>query len=388
MRNLSRELIALGHRVEVFSGAPYAVLDSGVHLTKVPGLDLYRPEDPFRRPGLREFRSDLDVLEYATMCTAGFPEPRVFGLRLERLLRSRLGEFDILHDNQTLAPGILRLHRRGLPLLTTIHHPITADRALELAHARGWQRFTKRRFYDFVWMQRRIARQLPAVLTVSETSKTDIERDFEVPPERIAVVPVGVDVDVFTPSAAPRVEGRLVTVASADVPLKGLSVLISALAKLDPAAWRELVVVGSPSDRTNKELADAGLLDRVSFRSGLPEAELAALLGSAQVHVVPSRYEGFSLPAVEAMACGTPVVASSVGALPDLVGHSSAAAGLLVAPGDPSALASALASLLAAPDQRMSMGAVGRRRAVDTYSWRAVARQTADRYSAAIKEQT
>lgn len=387
VRNLSRELTALGHRVEVFSGAPYAVLDDGVHLTKVPGLDLYRPEDPFRRPGLREFHSDLDVLEYATMCTAGFPEPRIFGLRLERLLRSRLGAFDILHDNQTLAPGILRLHRRGLPLLTTIHHPITADRALELAHARGWQRITKRRFYDFVWMQRRVARQLPAVLTVSETSKADIERDFQVPPDRIAVVPVGVDVDVFAPPAAPRVEGRLVTVASADVPLKGLSVLIAALAKLDPAAWRELVVVGSPSDRTNKELADAGLLDRVSFRSGLPEAELAALLGSAQVHVVPSRYEGFSLPAVEAMACGTPLVASSVGALPDLVGQSSAAAGLLVPPGDAAALASGLAQLLEAPDRRTSMGAVGRRRAVDTYSWRAVARQTVAQYSAAISAQ-
>ena len=319
------------------------------------------------------------------MCTAGFPEPRLFGLRLERLMRSRLGDFDILHDNQTLAPGILRLHRRGVPLLTTIHHPITADRALELAHARGWQRVTKRRFYDFVWMQRRVARQLPAVLTVSETSQADIERDFAVAPERISVVPVGVDVDVFTPPAAPRVEGRLITVASADVPLKGLSVLIAALAQLDPASWRELVVVGSPSDRTNKQLADAGLLDRVSFRSGLPEAELAALLGSAQVHVVPSRYEGFSLPAVEAMACGTPLVASSVGALPDLVGSD---AGLLVPPGDPAALAGAVASLLAAPERRAAMGAVGRRRAVGTYSWRAVAQQTAALDDAASKEQT
>lgn len=143
-------------------------------------------------------------------------------------------------------------------------------------------------------------------------------------------------------------------------------------------------MVGSPSDRTNKELADAGLLDRVSFRSGLPEPELAALLASGQVHVVPSRYEGFSLPAVEAMACGTPLVASSVGALPDLVGTD---AGLLVPPGDPSALALALASLLAAPERRATMGAVGRRRAVDTYSWRAVARQTVAQYSAAISAQ-
>lgn len=384
MRNLSRELVALGHRVEVFSGPPYAVLDHGVQLTRVPGLDLYRPGDPFRRPSPREFRSGLDVLEYATMCTAGFPEPRVFGLRLERLLRHRLGDFDVLHDNQTLAPAILRLHRRGLPLVTTIHHPITADRALELAAARGWQRITKRRFYDFVRMQRRVARQLPGVVTVSATSAADIERDFDVPADRISVVPVGVDVDVFVPPAGPRVPGRLVTVASADVPLKGLSVLIAALARLDPGSWRELIVVGSPSDRTGKALAEAGLLDRVSFRAGLPEAELAELLGSAQAHVVPSLYEGFSLPAVEAMACGTPLVASAVGALPELVAGD---AGLLVPPGDAAALAAALAELLGAPRRRTAMGAVGRGRAVGTYSWRAVARQTVTEYRTAMEEQ-
>lgn len=384
VRNLSRELTALGHRVEVFSGAPYAVLDDGVQLTRVPGLDLYRPEDPFRRPALREFRSDLDVLEYATMCTAGFPEPRVFALRLERLLRSRIGDFDILHDNQTLAPGILRLHRRGLPLLTTIHHPITADRALELAAARGWQRVTKRRFYDFVHMQRRVARNLPAVLTVSATSAADIERDFGVSPERMTVVPVGVDVETFAPTVVPRVAGRLVTVASADVPLKGLPVLITALTRLDPAAWRELIVVGAPSDRTSKALAGAGLLDRVSFRSGMTDSELAALLGSAQVHVVPSLYEGFSLPAVEAMACGTPLVASRVGALPELIADD---AGVLVEPGDADALAHGIATLLADPSRRTALGAVGRRRAVSTYSWRAVAEQTVAQYETAIEQQ-
>ncbi len=381
VRNLSRELVALGHDVEVFSGPPYPDLDPGVRLTRVPGLDLYREPDPFRRPALSEFRSDVDVLEYATMCTAGFPEPRAFGTRLHRLLRHRVGDFDVLHDNQTLAPGILALERRGLPVLTTIHHPISRDRQLEIDAAHGWQRISKRRWYGFVQMQRRVARRTSRVLTVSDGSAADIVTDFGVDPARISVVPVGVAVDTFRPPTAPRVAGRLVTIASADVPLKGVSVLIDALAGLSRDRWSELVIVGPGSDRTNKALADAGLLDRVEFRSGLSDEELAALIGSAEALVVPSRYEGFSLPAIEAMACGTPVVATSVGALPTLV---AGGAGRLVSPNDPVALATAIGDVLADPELRGRMGAAGRERAVRTYSWRAVAQQTAALYREVI----
>lgn len=382
VRNLSRELVALGHRVHVFSGAPLPELDPGVRLTNVGGLDLYREPDPFRTPALREFRSDLDVLEYATMCTAGFPEPRVFSLRLARMLRNRLAEFDVLHDNQTLGPGILALERRGLPVLTTIHHPISRDRRLELEAATGWERVSKRRWYGFVAMQRRVARRSSRILTVSEGSAADIVTDFGVDPSRIGIVPVGVSVDVFTPPSAPRVPGRLVTIASADVPLKGVPVLIDALRAMKPDAWSELVVVGTASERTQKSLADAGLLDRVSFVSGIPDEELAALIGSAQVLVVPSRYEGFSLPAVEALACGTPVVASAVGALPTLV---SGGAGVLVPPNDPVALANSLTEVLSSPSRLVAMGEAGRRRAVSTYSWRAVAEQTAQMYRDVIR---
>ncbi len=385
IRNLSRELVALGHHVEVFSGPPYPELDPGVPLTRVPSLDLYRPDDPFRRPAVREFRSAIDVFEYATMCTAGFPEPRTFGMRLARKLRGRLGEFDILHDNQTLAPGLLDLERRGMPLLTTIHHPITRDRELELAAAQGWQRVTKRRWYAFVAMQRRVARRSAHLLTVSERSAKDIAADFGIPRKRLRIVPVGVDIDHFRPRAdAERVPGRLVSIASADVPLKGVSVLVRALARMTPRSWSELVVVGAPSDETSKMLAEAGLLDRVHFRTGLTDAQLAELLASAQVHVVPSLYEGFSLPAVEAMACGTPVVASDVGALPALL---ESGAGTLVAPGDPAALADAIQRLLGSPGSRASMSVEGRRRAVQTYSWRSVAEATAQIYARVIADQ-
>ncbi len=385
VRNLSRELHRLGHDVEVFSGPPYPELDAGVRLTRLPSLDLYRDEDPFRRPAMREFRSDLDMLEYLTMCASGFAEPRTFSWRLSRHLRPRLDEFDILHDNQTLGPGLLDIARRGLPTVTTIHHPITQDRRLELAHARGFARITKRRWYGFVGMQRRVAQSSRNLITVSEQSARDIVTDFAVPRERLAVVPVGVDVDVFTPTPrAERVPGRIVTIASADVPLKGLSVLIDALTWLDPSMWSELVVVGTPSERTNKALADAGLLDRVRFEQGLSTKDLAGLLGSAHVCAVPSRYEGFSLPTVEAMACGTPLVASRVGALPELVGED---AGILVEPGNAEALARGVRDLLVDPTRAAALGAVGRERATSTYSWRAVAEATAEIYTRVLADE-
>ncbi len=384
VRNLSRELVALGHAVEVFSGQPYPELDDGVRLTPVPSLDLYRDDDPFRTPALREFRDGVDVLEYATMCTAGFPEPRTFGLRLARLLRARAGEFDVLHDNQTLAPGLLRVARRGLPVVTTIHHPITRDRRLALADARGGRRVSVRRWYGFVAMQARVARRSGRLVTVSDQAADDVAADFGVPRERLRVVPVGVDVTAFRPTA-PTVPGRIVTVTSADVPLKGLPVLVRALAGVRRSGVdAELVVVGSPSDATTKLVADAGLTDRVRFVSGLAQPDLVDLVSSAQVAGVPSLYEGFCLPALEAMACGTPVVGSRVGALPDLVG-SAGDRGRVVPPGDDAALAAALRDVLTSPEGAARLGAAARAHVERRYTWRAVAAATADVYREAVE---
>src|SRR5215210_6088233 len=92
VRALSRELTALGHTVEVFSGQPYPDLDEGVGLTRLPSLDLYREPDPFRTPRPSEFRDWIDVAEWATMCTAGFPEPMTFSLRAARHLLPHAAE--------------------------------------------------------------------------------------------------------------------------------------------------------------------------------------------------------------------------------------------------------------------------------------------------------
>jgi glycosyltransferase involved in cell wall biosynthesis len=393
VRALSRELVALGHAVEVLSGPPYPDLDvapggRGPVLTRVPSLDLYREPDPFRLPRLREFRSPVDVLEFLLMCTAAFPEPLTFSLRAARLLRGRQGEFDVVHDNQTLGSGLLRLQRAGFPVVATVHHPITEDRRQDLAVARGRRRISTRRWYAFLRMQRRVVRRLPAVLTVSQSSATDIVRDFGVPPDRLTVVPVGVETDVFRPPSAPRVPGRIVATASADVPLKGLVPLLEAVAKLRTERDVELVVVGRP--RPGGAAASAierlGLADEVRFVHGVSEPALVDLFGSAQVAVVPSLYEGFSLPAVEAMACATPLVATTAGALPEVVGPDGVSA-LHVPPGDPEALAAAVGRLLDDPELAARLGGAGRARVVERFTWRAVAAATVAWYRRALREQ-
>jgi glycosyltransferase involved in cell wall biosynthesis len=375
-RHISRALVRLGHDVEVFSGPPYPDLDPCVRLTRLPSLDLYRPEAPFR-PARRP-RSAVDVLELGTMCVGGFPEPLTFSLRAWAALRQRRAEFDVVHDNQCLAYGILGIRREGLPVLASIHHPIQIDRKLELAHATGGRRLSLRRWYGFTRMQARVARRLP-IVTVSTSSRTDIEREMGVPAGQISLVPLGVDTEVFRPLPdRRRVPGRILVTTSADVPLKGLAPLLRAFAVLRARRPAELVIVGSP--RPDGPIP--GLLDElalngsVRFTGAVADAELVALYAEAEAAVVPSLYEGFSLPAIEAMACGLPLVATTGGALPEVVGDS----GLLVPPGDPQALADQLTALLADPGLRLSLGERGRRRVASRFTWVATARATVERY--------
>ena len=385
VRHLSRELVALGHQVEVFSGQPYPVLDPGVLLTKVPSLDLYREPDPFRTPRPGELRDRIDLLEVATMWTAGFPEPRTFGMRVARLLGDRLDDFDVVHDNQTLAYGTLEIERAGLPLVTTIHHPITFDRTVDLAAATTLRRrLTLRRWYGFLRMQRKVARQLGVVLCPSESSARDVVTEFGLDPARTQVVPLGVD-SVFRPPTAPRVPGRIVAMASADTPLKGIATLLEAFAKLRTERDVELLLISKPKPggQTERLIDRLSVGDSVRFVNGISDAELADVVGSAEVACVPSLYEGFSLPTVEAMACETPLVVSRAGAIPEVIGLDGECADL-VTPGDVGELAAALEGLLDDPARRARMGAAGRERALAEYSWRAVAEAPAAAYERAI----
>jgi glycosyltransferase involved in cell wall biosynthesis len=390
-RYLANELTELGHEITVFSGQPYPELVHPEQLHPVPGLDLYRPENPFRVPWPWEFRSTVDLREFAIMCGAGFPEPYAFSHRVRRLLRNRRADFDLVHDNQCLGRGLVpMIERDGWPVLSTLHHPITVDRDLDLAHATNpWRRFTLRRWYGFLDMQIDVARRLPRHVTVSESSRRDIAAQMDVPLERLHVVPVGVDPKLFAPRPhLARVPGRLMTTASADVPMKGLAHLLEALAKVRtevPAA--HLVVIGKPKPKSRIPalMARLGIADAVEFVSGVTTERIVELYAEAEVACVPSLYEGFSLPAVEAMACGVPVVGTTGGAVPEVIGRDGET-GLLVPPADPDALAQALLRALGDAELRARIGAAGRARALERFTWQQTARGTVEHYRALLDE--
>jgi len=419
VRHLSRELDALGHQVEVFSGQPYPELDPGPRLTRIPSLDLYRDPDPFRTPHWDEYRDWADVLETVMMWGGAFPEPLTFSIRARRALAARAGDFDVVHDNQGLGYGLLGLGKPGLgrsglgrsglgrsglgrsglgrsglgrlgpgraalPVVASVHHPISVDRRIELAALGPLDRLSRRRWYGFVRMQARVARRLARsgpLITVSASSQRDICRDFKVPPERVRVIPLGVDTRVFRPREAARIPGRIIAVASADSAMKGTSTLLQAVAKLATDRDAHLVIIGRPAPATERLAAQLSLADRVTFTHGLDEQAFSALLASAEIAVVPSLYEGFSLPAVEHMASGTPLVASRSGALPEVTGDAAA----LVTPGDSEELAAVLRRLHDSPAERAALADRALRRVGERFAWPAVAQATVAQYREAIR---
>ena len=378
VRQLSSALARLGHVVEVLSGPPYPDLEPGVRLTRLESLDLYREDQPFRPA--RPVRDWADVVELGTMSMGRYPEPLAFSLRAWRELRRRRSDFDVVHDNQCLGYGLLGVGRH-LPLVATIHHPITVDRRLDLAHAGDRQKAAVRRWYGFTRMQRRVARRIPRLLTVSASSRRDVAAGLGLDPGRLNVVPLGVDADVFRPVHGLRNGHVVMATASADVPLKGVATLLEAMARVRARTAAVLVVVGRPQagGETTRLVRSLGLEGAVRFVSGVPTSELVDLYAHATLAVVPSLYEGFSLPAVEAMACEVPLVATSAGALPEVVGD----AGVLVPPGDSEAMAAALLRLLEDEPLRRTLGAGGRRRALAQFSWDRTAERTTEVYRSA-----
>jgi glycosyltransferase involved in cell wall biosynthesis len=322
------------------------------------------------------------------MCTAGFPEPWSFSVRARRVLAGRRSDFDLVHDNQCLGTGLLGMLDDGWPVIATLHHPITVDRDLELADNPSLVRqVTLRRWYGFLRMQMRVAGRLPRIVTVSRSSARDITAQMGVPADRMEVVPVGVDHTMFRPlPGSVRQPDVIMTTASSDVPLKGLVPLLEALAKVRTERSVELVVVGKQrkGSKIPATLRRLGLGDAVRFETGIDDEALVALYNRVAFAVVPSLYEGFSLPAIESMACGTPLVTTTGGALPEVVGPDGEAA-LVVAPNDPEALAGALLRMLDDPALRARLGAAGRERVLSRFTWRATAEGTADQYRALLE---
>jgi glycosyltransferase involved in cell wall biosynthesis len=392
VRRLSRELAALGHRVDVWSGQPYPELDHGVALRPVPSLDLWNERQPFRLPSVAELRDPIHLSEWISTLSGGFPEPRTFTRRVLRAYRAlpAADRYDVVHDNQSLGSGLLPL-RGCVAVLATIHHPITVDRDIAVAAApTRMKRLGLRRWYSFIAMQKRVARRLDRIATVSRAAADDIARDFGIDRRRIEVVENGVDLELFRPrpEVARRVD-RLITTMSADTPLKGFSFLLEAFAALRrERPSLTLTVIGRNGHAsTERKLRNLCLNGSVRFTGHVTDDELVRAYAESTIAVVPSLYEGFGLPAAEAMACGVPVVSTRAGALPEVVG-SDGSAGVLVPPGESASLARPIAELLDAPDRRSLMGLAGRARVASLFTWRRAAERLADIYVELIAERS
>jgi glycosyltransferase involved in cell wall biosynthesis len=381
-RHLTKALVDLGHSVEVFGGQPYPVLDERVKLTRLPSLDLFNDHYPGRFPAYWEIKTRYDLLEVAQFSTGVFPEPLAFSARAYGHLKRRLGEFDLVHDNQCLGYGIAKLERL-IPLIVTLHHPITRDRVLEMQAAPNWRkRWSVGRWYGFVKMQGKVASKLPRVVVVSENSIQDIHTDMGVPLDRMRLVPVGVDPELFRPlEGVARIPGRLITTASADVALKGLAYLIEAMAKLRADGGDiTLTIIGKPKPGKSMDLIERfGLEPHIDFVSGVPDERIVELYAEAELAVVPSLYEGFSLPAIEAMCTGTPLVATDGGALPEVTGTDGETV-FRCRKGDADDLAATIRRALDQPEARAAVGEAGRRRVIERWTWRRCAELTVEQY--------
>jgi glycosyltransferase involved in cell wall biosynthesis len=380
-RHLTKALVDLGHSVEVFGGQPYPILDERITLTKLPSLDTFNDYFPGRFPGFWELKTREDLLEMAWFMTGVFPEPLAFSARAARELKPRAGEFDLVHDNQCLGYGISKIEER-IPTIVTLHHPITKDRELEMSHAKTLpRRLSVGRWYSFVKMQGKVASKMPRIVVVSQNSIDDIHTDMGVSIDRMRLVPVGVDPDLFKPlDHVTRRPGRLITTASADVALKGLSYLLEAMAKLRTERDVTLTIIGKPRPGHSMDLIDSyGLAPHIEFVSGVSDERIVELYAEAEMAVVPSLYEGFSLPAIEAMCTGTPLVATDGGALPEVTGADGDTV-LQCRAGDKDALAATIARGLDDAALRARIGEAGRQRVLERWTWTKCAEQTVEQY--------
>ena len=385
IRHLSRALKDLGHHIDVISGPPDPLLDEDIPLIQLPCLDLFNPEDPFRIPTLRELSEPLNFIEWMGISTFGFPEPFTFGLRAYLFLRNRFDQYDIIHDNQSLSYGVWMM-KKFKPTIATIHHPVTIDRGIDIkSTTASLRKMEHLRWYSFIGMQKRVSRSLSHIITVSESARNDIRRDFQIPTHKFRIIFNGINTDRFYPvPGIKRDSHHIIVTNSADIPLKGLHYLLTAVAEILKTRSIKVTVIGSPKKNgtIEKLVAKLGIGPFVRFTGWITQDQFVQLYAKATLAVVPSVYEGFGFPAGEAMACEVPVISTTGGALPEVVGD----AGVLVPPADPGALVKAICSLLDHPERAKALGKAGYQRVQDHFTWKKAAEKTVETYREAIDD--
>ena len=375
VKYLSKALYDLGHEVDVFSGPPYPDLDSKIKLVKVPSLGLYEKKSKFYDVNPMELLHPINLFEWLSVNSGGFPEPYTFGKRIKKILKKNLHKYDVIHDNQSLAYELLFFQKKK-PLVTTIHHPISLDLAYQLQSTNDiFLKLLMRRWHSFLVMQKFVAKRLKKIVVPSNSSMDDIKDEFRVDKKKMERVMNGIDLNVFYPdSKIQKIPFKLVTVASADVPLKGLDYLLKALSDLATVySDISLSIIGEQKKggHTERLIKKLNLEKRVNFFSNLTQEDLRKTYCEAELAIIPSLYEGFGFAAIEAMACGVPLISSSGGALPEVIKDT----GIIIPPKNVKEIYNSVDYLLSSPHSAKELAEKGLQRAKSKFSWSAIAKQ-------------
>ncbi|HUT54459.1 MAG TPA: glycosyltransferase family 4 protein [bacterium] len=388
LTNIARALVARGHRVRVMAGPPYPDPVAGAEMDLIPGENfINRPAAALPARPLSVF-APLNFLEYGLARAGINPEMLAFSLRSFARLRALHARdpVDVVHDNQGLGYGLLLMKALGVPVAATIHHPLRIDRAEDIRQMHGLTARIRRSLYYPVVMQKLVARRLDRVMTVSAFSRDLVWAAYGLDRGRMSVVPNGVDAGLFRPVAGVKREpGRLLFVGSTEDRKKGIIYLLRALAEL-PDRFKLVIVDGRryPGRVYARDaVAALGLGPRVEFRDRITNDELVIEYNRAALAVVPSLFEGFGLPALEAMACAVPLICTTAGALPEVADPSSA---LLIRPRSSGAIREAVLRLDADPAARERMGQAARQRALESFSWDRAAEMVEEQYRMAIAD--
>jgi glycosyltransferase involved in cell wall biosynthesis len=320
---LTRELTRLGHEVHVIAGPPYPTMAPGVQVHRLESFSwfhyLENRRDFLLRPNPWQLLYPLNLLELAATRASVSALMLAFSLRAAAKLQelSRERRFDIVHDNQGLGLGLLLMKSTGTPLVATIHHPLSIDRRNAVAQARGAIEKARRIIYYPILMQEFVARRLDRIITVSQASARMVELAFGLPRDQMRVIHNGIDGEVFQPLPIPKDSDNVIYVGNSEDRTKGAAYLLRAFRLLRDTTPYHLTFVDRPQEELKlapRLVQRYGLSARVRFTGRVTTAELVRHYNRAEMLVCPSLYEGFGLPAGEAMACGLPVASTTGGA--------------------------------------------------------------------------
>jgi glycosyltransferase involved in cell wall biosynthesis len=377
---LAREWQKAGHDVHVIAGPPFPDLEPGIPLHEIENENVFGLPlaDWARENDARRLLTPLNLWELGVSRIGVFPEMQTFAFRLLRQWKALQEEhrFDVVFDNQTLAWGLLGIRKMGVPVVSVIHHPLHIDREADFAIDPRLIKKIKRTLYFPLFMQQQVAPRLDKIVTVSEASRSEIEKYFQIPERDVEVVYNGTDAELFHPHPEIPKEADLIFIGRTEDRKKGIGTLLEALSLLPKDVTLKIVDGRIPSDGLVPRLISKfNLHGRVKFQDRFLEVdELVREYSTGRVAVVPSFFEGFGFPASEAMACGLPVIANAAGALPEVVGPDGVA-GRLVPPRDAGAMAAAIGDILSEPEKAAQMGAAARERVQQVFRWDQAAAQ-------------